>query len=92
MNPRTTKELLPEEKLALLVKIRESKAYLKAYHDTDFMGRKDLRAVRLQLELLKLQTHIQAHGERLVVLFEGPQRIPCRVRGRWRNNWGERGP
>ena len=26
---------------------------------------------RLQLELLKLQAHIEAHGERLVVLFEG---------------------
>jgi polyphosphate kinase 2 len=29
------------------------------------------RLVELQLELLKLQTHIQAKGERLVVLFEG---------------------
>jgi len=27
--------------------------------------------MELQLELLKLQEHIQAHGERLVVLFEG---------------------
>ena len=27
--------------------------------------------VRLQLELIKLQDHIQNHGERLVVLFEG---------------------
>jgi polyphosphate kinase len=29
------------------------------------------RLVELQLELLKLQTHIQAKGERLVVVFEG---------------------
>ncbi len=29
------------------------------------------RLVELQLELLKLQTHIQAKGERLVILFEG---------------------
>ncbi|OGR93482.1 MAG: Rossman fold protein, TIGR00730 family [Elusimicrobia bacterium RBG_16_66_12] len=75
MNPRTTKELLPEEKLALLVKIRESKAYLKAYHDTDFMGRKDLRAVRLQLELLKPELILREHKIRSTIVVFGSARI-----------------
>ena len=75
MNPRTTKELLPEEKQALLVKIRESKAYLKAYADTDFMGRKDLRAVRLQLELLKPELILREHKIRSTIVVFGSARI-----------------
>jgi uncharacterized protein (TIGR00730 family) len=75
MNNRTTKELLPEEKQALLRKIRESKAYLKAYQDFDFLGRKDLRAVRLQLELLKPELVLRDHKIRSTIVVFGSARI-----------------
>ncbi|PMU85940.1 hypothetical protein C1Y28_31215, partial [Pseudomonas sp. GW704-F5] len=61
MNPRPPKELLPEQKEALIQKIRASRAYMRAYEDFDFLSRKDLRAVRLQLELLKPETILREH-------------------------------
>jgi uncharacterized protein (TIGR00730 family) len=73
--PRTNRELLPEEKLGLLRKIRESKAYLKAYQDFDFLGRKDLRAVRLQLELLKPELVLRDHKIRSTIVVFGSARI-----------------
>ncbi len=75
MNPKTTKELLPEQKEALLQKIRQSHAYLKAYADMDFMGRKDLRSVRLQLELLKPELILREHKIRSTIVVFGSARI-----------------
>ena len=75
MNPKTPKELLPEQKEALLRKIRESHAYLKAYADMDFMGRKDLRSVRLQLELLKPELLLREHKIRSTIVVFGSARI-----------------
>ena len=75
MNPKTTRELLPEQKEALLRKIRESHAYLKAYADMDFMGRKDLRSVRLQLELLKPELILREHKIRSTIVVFGSARI-----------------
>jgi hypothetical protein len=75
MNPRTPKELLPEEKEALIVKIRASRAYQKAYEDVDFLGRKDLRAVRLQLELLKTETVLREHKIRSTIVVFGSARV-----------------
>jgi uncharacterized protein (TIGR00730 family) len=75
MNPKPTRELLPEQKDALLRKIRESHAYLKAYADMDFMGRKDLRAVRLQLELLKPELILREHKIRSTIVVFGSARI-----------------
>ena len=75
MNPKTTRELLPEQKEALLRKIRESHAYLKAYADMDFMGRKDLRSVRLQLELLKPELVLREHKIRSTIVVFGSARI-----------------
>ena len=75
MNPKPTRELLPEQKVALLKKIRESHAYLKAYADMDFMGRKDLRAVRLQLELLKPELILREHKIRSTIVVFGSARI-----------------
>ncbi|MEK7388939.1 MAG: TIGR00730 family Rossman fold protein [Elusimicrobiota bacterium] len=72
---RTTKELLPEQKLSLLRKIRESHAYLKAYADMDFMSRKDLRSVRLQLELLKPELILREHKIRSTIVVFGSARI-----------------
>ncbi|PIR17253.1 MAG: cytochrome D ubiquinol oxidase subunit II, partial [Elusimicrobia bacterium CG11_big_fil_rev_8_21_14_0_20_64_6] len=75
MNPKTTQELLPEQKAALLRKIRESHAYLKAYADMDFMGRKDLRSVRLQLELLKPELILRENKIRSTIVVFGSARI-----------------
>lgn len=75
MNPRTPKELLPEEKEALIVKIRASRAYQKAYEDVDFLGRKDLRAVRLQLELLKTETVLREQKIRSTIVVFGSARV-----------------
>ncbi|MEQ1918979.1 MAG: TIGR00730 family Rossman fold protein [Elusimicrobiota bacterium] len=75
MNPKPTRELLPEQRVALLKKIRESHAYLKAYADMDFMGRKDLRAVRLQLELLKPELILRENKIRSTIVVFGSARI-----------------
>ena len=75
MNPKPTRELLPDQRIALLKKIRESHAYLKAYADMDFMGRKDLRAVRLQLELLKPELILREHKIRSTIVVFGSARI-----------------
>ncbi len=75
MNPRTPKELLPEEKVALIQKLRASRSYLKAYQDFDFMGRKDLRAVRLQLELLKPETILRENKIRSTIVVFGSARV-----------------
>jgi uncharacterized protein (TIGR00730 family) len=75
MNTKTPRELLPEQKEALLKKIRESHAYLKAYADMDFMGRKDLRSVRLQLELLKPELILREHKIRSTIVVFGSARI-----------------
>ena len=75
MTPKTTKELLPEQKLSLLRKIRESQAYRKAYEDMDFMSRKDLRSVRLQLELLKPELVLREHKIRSTIVVFGSARI-----------------
>ncbi len=75
MNPRTTKEILPEQKEALIQKIRASRAYLKAYEDFEFLGRKDLRAVRLQLELLKTETVLRENKIRSTIVVFGSARV-----------------
>jgi uncharacterized protein (TIGR00730 family) len=75
MNPRNTKELLPEEKEALIQKLRSSRAYQKAYQDIDFMSRKDLRSVRLQLELLKPETLLREHKIRSTIVVFGSARV-----------------
>ena len=75
MNPRTPKELLPEEKVAMIAKLRASRAYLKAYQDFDFMGRKDLRSVRLQLELLKPEILLREHKIRSTIVVFGSARV-----------------
>ncbi|MEK7232720.1 MAG: TIGR00730 family Rossman fold protein [Elusimicrobiota bacterium] len=75
MNPKPTRELLPDQRIALLKKIRESHAYLKAYADMDFMGRKDLRAVRLQLELLKPELMLRENKIRSTIVVFGSARI-----------------
>lgn len=72
----TIGELKPEEKRRLLDKITTSRAYKKAYEDIEFMGRKDLRPVRLQLELLKPELILREHKILSTVVVFGSARIP----------------
>jgi uncharacterized protein (TIGR00730 family) len=51
-------------------------AYRLAYNDEDFLTRRDLRAVRLQLELLKVEMAMQERGIISTVVMFGGARIP----------------
>lgn len=53
-----------------------SPAYRLAYEDEDFLLRPDLRAVRLQLELLKPELLQQEQGIRSTIAMFGSARIP----------------
>jgi uncharacterized protein (TIGR00730 family) len=68
-------ELTPEQKTELLKRIKASRAYEKAYEDLAFMGRKDLRAVRLQLELLKPELLLREHKIRSTIVVFGSARV-----------------
>ena len=70
------RELRPDQKEAMLKRIKESGAYQKAYEDGPFMQRKDLRAVRLQLELLKPELVLREHKIRSTVVVFGSARVP----------------
>jgi uncharacterized protein (TIGR00730 family) len=58
-----------------LAAIRNSSSYHQAHIDPDFMGRAELRPVRLQLELLKPDLIMQEHGVRSTVVVFGGTRI-----------------
>jgi len=75
MNSKPPRELLPEEKQALVQKIRAAHAYQRAYEDSGFMSRKDLRPVRLQLELLKPEMILREHKIRSTIVVFGSARV-----------------
>src|SRR5216110_2143001 len=68
-------ELTPQKQAELLKKIKSSRAYKRAYEDLDFMSKKDLRAVRLQLELLKPELILREHKIRSTIVLFGSARI-----------------
>ena len=55
--------------------IRQSTSYRQAHTDTDFLTRKELRPVRLQLELLKPEIIQQEQGVRSTVVVFGGTRV-----------------
>ena len=55
--------------------LRKSKAYRKAYMDTEFLTRDELRPVRLQLELLKPEMTLSEYGIKATVVVFGSARI-----------------
>lgn len=55
----------------------QSPAYRLAYDDPDFILQDELRPVRLQLELLKPELALDAHGIDSTVVFFGGSRIPA---------------
>lgn len=68
-------ELTPEKKSRLIEEIRRSKAYSLAYEDMRFLDRRELRAVRLQLELLKPELILREHRIRSTIVVFGSARI-----------------
>ncbi len=54
----------------------QSPAYKLAFDDKQFLTREELRPVRLQLELLKPELHLQEHGIRSTIVLFGGARIP----------------
>ncbi|MBI4375156.1 MAG: LOG family protein, partial [Elusimicrobia bacterium] len=75
MKTNSSRELSPAQKQELLRKIKASKAYSKAYHDLEFMSKKDLRPVRLQLELLKPELILREHKIRSTIVVFGSARL-----------------
>jgi len=56
-----------------------SKAYVRAYEDVDFLGREDLRPVRLQLELLKPELMLQEQEiDSTIVVFGSTRTVERR--------------
>ncbi|MGO4841309.1 3-isopropylmalate dehydrogenase, partial [Rhizobiaceae sp. 2RAB30] len=53
-----------------------SPTYRLAWNDEDFMTRRELRAVRLQLELLKPEMILAERGIRSTVVMFGGARLP----------------
>ncbi|MBI3550936.1 MAG: TIGR00730 family Rossman fold protein [Elusimicrobia bacterium] len=68
-------ELTPQQKKQMLDKIKSSSSYLRAYEDVSFMAKKDLRPIRLQLELLKPETVLREHKIRSTIVVFGSARV-----------------
>jgi len=76
MKPTTrNSDLTPQEKQRLLERIQSSPAYAKAYEDTEFLQRRELRPVRLQLELLKPEMILAEQKVRSTVVVFGSARV-----------------
>jgi uncharacterized protein (TIGR00730 family) len=57
--------------------ILDSPSYKLAEVDVEFLGRKENRPLRMQLELLKTETMLQEHGiDSTIVVFGGTQIVP----------------
>ncbi|MCV3766955.1 LOG family protein [Rhizobium sp. TRM95796] len=60
-----------------------SPAYRLAFADNDFLCREELRPVRLQLELLKVEMMLTEYGIRSTVVMFGGARIPAPGQKAW---------
>ncbi|OGS35889.1 MAG: 3-isopropylmalate dehydrogenase [Elusimicrobia bacterium RIFOXYA2_FULL_69_6] len=67
--------MTPEEKQKLLDRILASPAYVKAYEDTKFMQHRELRPIRLQLELLKPEMILAEQKIKSTVVVFGSARV-----------------
>ena len=75
MKPSKSTELTAAQKKALTEKMKKAGTYSKAYEDMGFMSRKDLRPVRLQLELLKPDVILREHKIRSTIVAFGSARV-----------------
>jgi len=55
-------------------RLKQSRAYMRAYEDVEFLHREDLRPLRLQLELLKPELAMQEQGIKSTVVVFGSTR------------------
>src|SRR4051812_22336800 len=60
-----------------------SPAYRLAYVDEDFLCREELRPIRLQLELLKVEMMLAERGIKSTVVMFGGARIPAPGQSAW---------
>ncbi|MCB1447993.1 MAG: LOG family protein [Rhizobiaceae bacterium] len=60
-----------------------SPSYRLAYADNDFLCREDLRPIRLQLELLKVETALAERDIRSTIVLFGGARIPAPGQAAW---------
>ncbi len=67
--------LSPDDKRRMLSRIKSSSAYRKAYEDLDFLNRRELRPVRLQLELLKPEMVLEENNIHSTVVVFGSARV-----------------
>ena len=58
-----------------LSKILESPSYRVAYKDVDFLARPEMRAARLELELLKPELYLRDNGIRSTIVVFGSTQI-----------------
>ncbi len=75
MSANRKSELSESEKISLIAKIKASGAYLPAFEDMYFLAKKDLRPVRLQLELLKPEIFLRKHGILSTIVVFGSARL-----------------
>ncbi|MFA6004734.1 MAG: LOG family protein [Elusimicrobiota bacterium] len=73
--PVRDSNLTPEAKKLLIDKIQDSPAYSKAYEDVSFLRRRELRPIRLQLELLKPEMVLAENKVKSTVVVFGSARI-----------------
>ncbi|MDD5627474.1 MAG: LOG family protein [Elusimicrobia bacterium] len=76
MKPTTrSSDLSLDEKRRLLDHIESSPAYVKAYEDLHFLRRRELRPIRLQLELLKSEMILAENKIKSTVVVFGSARV-----------------
>jgi uncharacterized protein (TIGR00730 family) len=66
---------MPDDPALNLPKILQSPSYRVAYKDVDFLGRPEMRAARLELELLKPELYLQENHIRSTIVVFGSTRI-----------------
>jgi uncharacterized protein (TIGR00730 family) len=66
---------MAEDPAANLLKILQSPSYRVAYKDVDFLARPEMRAARLELELLKPELFLQQSGIRSTIVVFGSTQI-----------------
>jgi hypothetical protein len=70
--------LLSKLQRDLIRRMQESRTYLRAYEDVEFLKREDLRPVRLQLELLKPELGLREQGIHSTIVVFGSTRTVTR--------------
>lgn len=83
MSTRKSEPLTLEQRRILVERIKAAGTYSKAFEDMSFMSRRELRPVRLQLELLKPETVLREQNIRSTIVVFGSARLssPEEARG-----------